>query len=255
MPQCQEYKPTFILIALNIAVFAYTSLVGGDFIYTNPDLLVQYGQVNVLVTNGYWYQLFTSMFVHVSVIHIAGNLLFLFIFGLRAEEMFSLPEYFGIYLVSGLAGNLLTLIGFGFNSPIPSAGASGAIFGMFGACVIYDRRSIGQSIVGALIYAFFLFIISSSGPEVNYFAHFGGLGAGLLIGYVIASLRKPEARYHVTYSYGRGPLMLMCEKIRALVMCVQRFFRGWSFGFSINSRRVPSGSSTKARSEPVSLNR
>jgi rhomboid protease GluP len=253
MPQCQQYKPTFVLIALNVAVFIYTSLAGGDFLNTNIDMLYQYGQVNILVTQyGYWYQLFTSMFVHVTVIHLAGNMLFLLIFGLRAEEMFSLPEYFSIYILTGLAGNLLTLV---FLAPdVPSAGASGAIFGVFGACVIYNRRSIGQSIMGALIYAFFLFIMSS-GPEVNYFAHFGGLGAGLLMGYVIASLRKPEDRYQVTYSYGRGPLMLIYGKTLGSIRCLQRFFRECSLGRSINSRRVPSGSSTKASSEPAGLSR
>ncbi len=215
MPDCQAYKPTFILIALNIAVYIFTSVAGGNFFETNTDMLVEYGQVNILVNNGYWYQLFTAMFVHVSIIHLAGNLLFLLVFGLRAEEMFSLPEYFGIYILTGLAGNLLTLW---FLDPYtPSAGASGAIFGMFGACVIYDRRSIGQSIIGALVYAFFLLIISS-GPNVNYFAHFGGLGAGLLIGYLIAVFRKPDVRYKVSYSSGRRTPLLIYERIRTSIL-------------------------------------
>jgi len=50
------------------------------------------------------------MFVHASIAHIGGNMLFLFIFGLRGEEMFSLPEYLGIYLIGGLAGNVLSLV-------------------------------------------------------------------------------------------------------------------------------------------------
>jgi len=198
MPDCQKYKPTYILIAVTIAFYVYTSVAGGDFFNTSEEMLITYGQVNVLITMGNYYQLMTSMFVHVSIIHLAGNMLFLLIFGLRAEEMFSLPEYLSIYFLTGLAGNLLTL--WLMDPFTPSAGASGAIFGMFGACVIYDRRSIGQSIVGALVYAFFLFIITA-GPNVNYFAHLGGLGAGLLIGYVLAATRKPEVRYKVRYSY------------------------------------------------------
>jgi len=62
-----------------------------------------------------------------------------------------------------------------------SVGASGAIFAMFGAAVIYARRSFRQSIIGALIYAFFLLFLSS-GVGVNNFAHIGGLVTGLLIG-------------------------------------------------------------------------
>jgi rhomboid protease GluP len=201
MGNSQKYKPTIILIALNVAFYIYTSVVGGNFLETNINMIVQYGQVNYLVIySGYYYQLFTSMFVHANIAHIAGNMLFLLIFGLRSEEMFSLPEYLSIYFIGGLAGNLLSLL-------IPnmvSVGASGAIFAIFGATAVYARRSVSQSIIGALIYAFFLLLISS-GPGVNIFAHIGGLFAGLLIGYVLATRRKPETRYSFSYSYGTFP--------------------------------------------------
>ncbi len=199
MNNCQKYRPTLILIAVNIAVYVYTSLAGGDFVNTSFDMIVQYGQVNGLVLyGGMWWQLFTSMFVHVSIVHLAGNMLFLFIFGLRGEEMFSLPEFLLVYLMGGLTGNLLSLAFLGLW--VPSAGASGAIFGLFGACTIYIRRTIGQSIVGAVIFAFFLLLLSS-GPEVNDLAHIGGLVTGLLIGYLLAMRRKPEVTYRMTYSY------------------------------------------------------
>jgi rhomboid protease GluP len=201
----ERYKPTYVLICLNLAMYIYTSIVGGDFFKTNIDVIAQYGQVNFLVLDyGWYYQLVTSLFVHVTLVHLAGNMLFLLIFGLRAEEMFSLPEYLIVYLLGGLAGNLLTLA---FMAPnVPSAGASGAIFALFGACVIYDRRSIGQSIMGALIYAGFLLLISS-GPEVNYFAHFGGMISGLLIGYIIAATRKGDGAARSNYSYRRNPML------------------------------------------------
>jgi rhomboid protease GluP len=222
MPDSQKYKPTLILLALNIAFYVYTSIAGGDWIYTSTSMVWQYGQVNGLVLYyGAYYQLFTAMFVHATIIHLAGNMLFLLIFGLRAEEMFSLPEFFGIYLLGGLAGNLLSLV---MGPDFSSVGASGAIFALFGACVIYDRRSIGQSIVGALIYAFFLFIFSA-GPEVNYLAHFGGLGAGLLMGYVLAATRKPGARYQVSYSYGRNPIGFFYGKIKASILTLLPSFR------------------------------
>ena len=168
----QKFKPTYILIALNIAFYIYTSVVGGDFMNTSGNMIVQYGQVNSLVIySGYYYQLFTSMFVHANIAHIAGNMLFLLIFGLRGEEMFSLPEYLSIYFLGGITGNLLSLL-----LPLDtiSVGASGAIFAMLGAAIIYARRSFRQSIIGALIYAFFLLFLSS-GPGVNNFAHIGGL--------------------------------------------------------------------------------
>ena len=194
----QKYKITYILIAINVAVYIYTSVVGGDFLNTSIDMMAIYGQVNAFVFQGAYWQLFTSMFVHATIAHIVGNMFFLLIFGLRGEEMFSIPEYLSIYLLGGLAGNLLSLV---LLPPyVPSLGASGAIFAMFGACVIYNRRSVRQSILGALVYAFFLLFISS-GPGVNEFAHIGGLLIGLLIGYVLATRRKPNTQYTVRYSY------------------------------------------------------
>ncbi|MBN1357167.1 rhomboid family intramembrane serine protease [Candidatus Bathyarchaeota archaeon] len=199
MPGSQKFKPTYILIALNIAVYAYTSYVSGSFLSTGYSVLLQYGQVNDFVINsGYYYQLFTSMFIHADITHIVGNMLFLLIFGLRAEEMFSLPEYLSIYFLGGLTGNLFSLLL--LDSSTISVGASGAIFAMFGAAIIYARRSFRQSIIGALIYAFFLLFLSS-GIGVNNFAHLGGLVTGLVIGYVLATRRKPELRYTVSYSY------------------------------------------------------
>jgi rhomboid protease GluP len=203
MHNSQKFMPTYILIALNIAFYVYTSVAGGDFMNTSSNMILQYGQVNSLVIySGYYYQLFTSMFVHANIAHIAGNMLFLLIFGLRGEEMFSLPEYLSIYVLGGLTGNLLSLLLLPLD--VPSVGASGAIFAMFGACTIYARRSVRQSIIGALIYAFFLLFLSS-GLDVNNFAHIGGLVTGLIIGYVLATRRKPETRYKISYSYSTVP--------------------------------------------------
>ena len=106
MPNSQKFKPTLVLIALNIAFYIYTSIVGGNFLEINGNMIVQYGQVNELVLYyGYYYQLLTSMFVHANIAHIAGNMLFLLIFGLRSEEMFSLPEYLSIYFL-GIRSNI-----------------------------------------------------------------------------------------------------------------------------------------------------
>jgi rhomboid protease GluP len=198
MYSSQKFKPTFILIALNVLFYVYTSVAGGDFLSTSDNMIVLYGQVNGLVLSGQYWQLLTSMFVHANIAHLAGNMLFLLIFGLRGEEMFSLPEYLLVYLLGGLTGNLLSLVFLPLW--VPSVGASGAIFAMFGACTVYARRTVSQSIIGALIYAFFLLFLSS-GPNVNDLAHIGGLVTGLLIGYVLATKRKPGTTYAIRYSY------------------------------------------------------
>lgn len=196
---CKKFRPTYIFIALNLIIYAYTSIIGGDFIETNSSMLLLYGQVNFFVIHyGYYWQLLTAIFIHVNIVHLVGNMLFLLIFGLRAEEIFSIQEYLLIYFLGGLAGNLLSLL-LGPFAP-PSAGASGTIFGVFGACAIYVRRAIGQSVISALVYSFFLLVISS-GPNVNNLAHFGGLVVGLLIGYFLATKRKPVTQYTFRYTY------------------------------------------------------
>jgi len=188
---------TYVIIALNMIFYVYTALLSGDFVVINYHVIRDYGQYNLFVLNGWYWQLFTAMFVHVNIVHLLGNMFFLLIFGLRAEELFSVQEYFAVYFSSGLAGNLLTLL---FGPSMVSAGASGAIFGLFGACTIYIKRAVGQSIMGALLFSFF-WLMMSSGGNVNSWAHFGGLVAGLLIGYVLASRRKLRAVYEYGYSY------------------------------------------------------
>lgn len=174
------------MITVNLVVYAYTSVVGGNFLETDLEVLERLGQFNLYVMNGWYWQLLTSMFVHVNVVHLLGNMFFLLIFGFRAEELFNDEEFFFIYFMSGLSGNLLTLL---MPPDTVSAGASGAIFGIFGACVIYLRKRFGQSIMGALMYSFLLLMITA-GRGVNILAHFGGLVAGLMIGYALAKSRK-----------------------------------------------------------------
>ena len=205
MNNSEKYYPTYILIAANILVYIYTSVAGGNFLLTSDSVLYHWGQTGAAVLSGSYYQLLTSMFVHADVVHIAGNMIFLLVFGLRCEEMFSLPEYLSIYFIGGIAGNLLSL--FFLPLDIVSIGASGAIFALFGAAVVHARRSVGQSILGAIIYGFFLLFLSSSAPNVNNLAHIGGLVVGIIIGYVLAARRKGVTQYKTTYSYG-NPLAI-----------------------------------------------
>ena len=159
----------------------------GNLLETSPYVLEKYGQFNLaVITQGWYWQLFTSMFVHVNLPHLIINMLFLLIFGLRAEELFKDTEFLFIYLASGFVGNLLTLL-------LPlltvSAGASGAIFGIFGASVIYIRKVFNMPVFNVLIYSL-LFLMLSASEGVNLFAHLGGLVTGLVIGYFFAKSRK-----------------------------------------------------------------
>jgi len=195
----KAFMPTYVLIALNVIVYAFTSYFSGNIIETSNDVLVNYGQYNGAIFDGEVWRLLTAMFIHASIVHLVGNMFFLLIFGLRAEGMFDIREYLLIYFLSGFAGGLLSLV---LGPFVVSVGASGAIFGVLGATIIYIRRAIGQSIITALLYAFFLFAINI-GPNVNYAAHLGGLAVGLFVGYVLAANRrpKPATTYEHTYQF------------------------------------------------------
>ena len=182
----RQYMPTYLLITTNVAVYAFTSILSGS-LTTSDYVLSALGQINANVWNGQVWRLFTAIFVHADIVHIFGNMFFLLIFGLMAEDMFDIKEYLLIYFLSGLCGGLLTLTLWPPNTL--SVGASGAIFGVLGATLIYAGHSIRQSIMGVLLLAFFFFIINL-GPDVNYLAHLGGLATGLLIGYALASSRR-----------------------------------------------------------------
>jgi len=197
------WMPTYTLIAANIVVYAFTAFLSGDAFQTNNSVFWAFGQDNTAILNGEVWRLFSAIFIHANIVHLFGNMFFLLIFGLRAEDMFDVKEYYLIYFLSGLTGGILTFF-FWFDSL--SVGASGAIFGVLGATMIYVRRAVGQSIMSALIYAFFMFFLNSMGQNVNLLAHLGGLVAGLLIGYGLAATRKPKqmVTYQHRYSYQAG---------------------------------------------------
>jgi len=187
-----RFSVTFALVLINIAVYIYTSFIGNDFLNTPLRILRIYGQYNYAVLHlGWWWQLVTSMFVHVNIVHLAGNMFFLLIFGLRAEDFFKDSEYYLVYFTSGLTGNLLTLL---YPLQVTSAGASGAIFGIFGAVIIYMRKVIEHSVLGAVLFAFMFFLITVS-IGTNILAHLGGLVVGLGIGYLLAKSRKVQFYY------------------------------------------------------------
>jgi rhomboid protease GluP len=190
----KKFGPTYVLIIINSVVYAATAILSMNPLIIDDQILSLLGQWNVRVLSDGWYwQMFTSLFIHANLLHILGNMFFLLIFGIRAEDLFSDRQYLAIYFASGLVGNLLSLL---MGPDVVSVGASGAIFGIFGASVIYMRKSVGQSIVGALIYALYLFIFNI-GAGVNLLAHIGGLVTGLLIGYSLAKRHR-----HTQQAYG-----------------------------------------------------
>jgi rhomboid protease GluP len=152
-------------------------------------------QVNYLVINGFVWQLFTSMFIHIGIVHLTFNMIALYIFGNLVENGYGKRNFLLIYFISGFSGNIATLFLLKYLQPlgdfIPSAGASGAIFGLIGAYAMLGRLS--GSFAAGLSYAVIIFLFSSLFPGVNIFAHFFGLLGGLVVAFFLTrKLRKHE---------------------------------------------------------------
>ncbi|MGP4010697.1 rhomboid family intramembrane serine protease [Streptomyces sp. 4N124] len=195
---------TKILIGINLAVFiavqSSTSLLN-DLVLIGEWPPAPFTPTEGVAT-GEWYRLFTSMFTHEAIWHIAFNMLSLWWLGGPLEAALGRARYISLYLVSGLAGSALTYL---LESPTTaSLGASGAIFGLFGATAVlvrrlnYDMRPIIALLVINLIFTF-------GWSNIAWQAHIGGLVGGLLIGY--AMVHAPRERRNLV-QYGSCVLLL-----------------------------------------------
>src|SRR4051812_33965377 len=212
----------YILIAINILVFVLFQGLGSNERFNNafstvPEEIItgkdiarpvtiqvgdQRGTINLEPTPGSVYlTLLTSMFMHVSIMHIFGNMLFLWIFGDNVEDRLGKIRYLIFYLVCGFIASLshvFATAAFGGNLYIPSLGASGAISGVLGGyLLLFPRNQVRVLILRiymtvpaiVAIGIWFLFQVFegyiNSGPNagggVAYAAHVGGFVAGLLL--------------------------------------------------------------------------
>lgn len=147
-----------------------------------------------------WYRLFTCMFMHFGINHLANNMLLLFLLGQIFERAVGATRYLGIYLGSGLAGSFLSFFYMclmGKNDIV--AGASGAIFGIIGGMIIvvifnkgkYSGISTKRMIFMALLTLYFGFTTAGT----DNVGHLGGLVAGII--FTIITYGIPTALKHV----------------------------------------------------------
>jgi len=215
---------TVVLIAINVIVYFVFERGLWDLGGVGNERVVEYGAIPleiahpgtecIAVTNGiecgpdsaipdqapFWVTTITSMFLHGSLLHLGGNMLFLWIFGNNIEDSMNRLVFVAFYLLGGLAA-LGLQVAMDTNSAIPTVGASGAIAGVLGAYArLYPRARVVTVII---IIIFFTIVtlpallvlglwfllqllpafsepISGSGGGVAYFAHIGGFLFGLL---------------------------------------------------------------------------
>lgn len=188
---------TLTLIAANLAVFAI------QWMERTPELVGTFGFVPALASPGEIPRLFGSMFLHGGILHLASNLVYLWVFGNNVEDVLGRGRFLGLYLVSGLGGHAahwLTNLG----SMVPTIGASGAISGLLAAYVIRFPRARIQSLLflfvflrwvrlpAAFVIGYWLLIqlvngaanlggAGGNGGGVAWFEHLGGFLTGALV--------------------------------------------------------------------------
>ena len=171
---------TYSLIFICILVFILMYVLGNGST-DNYTLLVFGANVDTLTKNGDYYRLFTSMFLHIGILHLLCNMYSLYIIGKEVENVFGKVKYLIIYLLSGIAGSILSLA---FNHNTICAGASGAIFGLLGALLYfgyYYRTYLGVTLTRSIIPVIVLnLIIGFTSSGIDNAAHIGGLVGGIV---------------------------------------------------------------------------
>ncbi len=198
---------TKIIVAVTVGVFALQLLTGG----VNGSVTRRLELVGVEVAAGEYYRLLTVMVVHAGILHILLNMYALWIMGPTLERWLGRVRFASLYVLSGLAGGVASYL---FNSPVqPSVGASGAIFGVFGAVLVVARRMHFdvRGLVALIVINLLLPVVLPG--AIDWRAHLGGLAAGMVVG---ALFVYPPARLRTLVAVvGCVAVLLACAVLVA----------------------------------------
>lgn len=191
-------KPIWTMIFLTVCAVIYIIMeVKGST--TDVLMLLDFGaKFNPFIYEGEWWRFFTPMFLHIGILHILLNMMALYFLGTVVERIYGSARFFIIYILSGV---ISVMASFAF-SPVISAGASGAIFGLFGALLYFGVfyrdlffKTMGFNVLMLLgINLLFGMIM----PMVDNAAHIGGLIGGFLAS---ALVHLPKKKYQFSYSF------------------------------------------------------
>ncbi len=190
--QLGQSRVTYVLIGLNILV--YVAMIASGVSATEPTVLqlIHWGaNFGPLDRAGQWWRLLTACFLHIGFLHIAFNMYVLYQAGPFTERLYGGTRFLSLYLLAGIGGNVLGIL---LHPMIISAGASGAIFGVYGgllAFLLKERaalrpeavKAIGRS---ALIFIGFNLFYGLASAHTDLTAHIGGLITGFLAGLLLA---------------------------------------------------------------------
>jgi membrane associated rhomboid family serine protease len=190
---------TKVLLALNVALFIAVQT-AGDRLTADLVMIGQWPhdpfyQPTEGVAEGQWYRLLTSVFLHQEIWHIAMNMLGLWFLGPPLEAALGRVRFLALFLLSGLGGSTLTYLV--ADPGAPSLGASGAIFGLFGATAVLMRR-LQYDMRPILILLGINLVFTFTWENIAWEAHIGGLVVGALIAYAMVHAPR-EKRTLVQY--------------------------------------------------------
>ena len=180
---------TLGLVGINIAIFVAMLYYGAGLWHTSSEVQLAWGaNFGPATKDGQWWRLGTALFLHFGLIHLSMNMLALWDVGRLVERMVGSTRFFLLYFLSGICGNLLSLIARGEHAI--SGGASGAIFGIYGALLVglwQQRQYLHPQefrllFWGGISFAAAMIVIAFFLPFIDNAAHVGGLVAGTVIG-------------------------------------------------------------------------
>jgi rhomboid protease GluP len=173
---------TNVLVAINVLMFLWELATGG------PD--VDHGQLYgpAVVAGHQWWRIFAGAFLHGSYAHVGLNMLALYQVGNIVEQLYGKVRFVLLYTIAIVGSGLAVLY---FNFDVPTLGASGAIFGLFGALVAVGLRlgARGRSLIGQVLPIIVInLVFTFAVPGISAAAHVGGLVTGFLAGLVLYML-------------------------------------------------------------------
>jgi rhomboid protease GluP len=201
---------TYAILVFNFAIYLLMALVSDEnfleaFIYMqDPETLVAFGaKTNELLAEGEWFRLITPIFIHGGLLHLLSNSYAIWVIGPVAEKLYGSARFLLIYLLAGTGGVIGSFLGgLGYSPRIPSVGASGAIFGLFGLLFVFGyryrnelpsnfRRAVTTGMLPVILLNLF---IGYTFPAIDNSAHIGGLLSGAVLGFFIPYIAPGNAR-------------------------------------------------------------
>jgi rhomboid protease GluP len=216
---------TRLIILANVAVFVVMVLAGVSLTGPTSRDLVNWGaDFGPLTLNGQWWRVVACMFLHIGIIHIAFNMYALYGIGELLERLLGKFGFAVLYLLSGVGGSLASLY---WNPHVVSAGASGAIFGLYGGLIAFllvHRHVIPAAALKPLAssaggFVLFNMVFGAAVPGIDMSAHIGGLAAGVIVGLALtqsmigATAQKRTRRAALALTVGGIVMVLIAARI------------------------------------------